>query len=138
MALPEEVRHAHLELRIAKLSRHSERALRIIDGALALADLVMIVPDEPDGATQTPTSADAVGQPCGLVEDREDPGELGEWEQRGAEIEAEVDGLLRRLAILGQMRKSGQGLVEKGHRFSVSRARCRLLAGLAQVALRFV
>ena len=54
------------------------------------------------------------------------------------ELEAEVDGLLQRLAILGQMRECGQGLVETGHRFSVRGARRRLLAGLAHVAQRLV
>src|SRR5262249_5152696 len=59
--------------------------------------------------------------------------ELAEREERAAQVEADVDGLLGRLATGGHVSKRDQRLLEVAPCLPVGRARRRLLAGLPQV-----
>src|SRR5206468_13004769 len=74
----------------------------------------------------------------GLLEEGPYPFPLAERVERGAEVEAEVEGLGDRVGILWQPPERVERLLEAGSRLAVGRAHESLGAGLAQVAHRLV
>src|SRR5437667_12370084 len=77
--------------------------------------------------------ANALGEDFTLAKVIEDSPELSEGSERIAKVEPEVDSLLDRLAILGEMREAGERLPEAWRGFPVG-GPCRgLRPGLAGV-----
>src|SRR5216110_1632182 len=68
----------------------------------------------------------------------EEPRELAERNERTAQMEAEIDGLLGPHGALGEMPQRGERLLEERRRFSVGRAVDRLGTGLPQILDRLL
>jgi hypothetical protein len=72
-------------------------------------------------------------QAFGCAQVFKNPLAFPERRQRDTEVEVEIDGLLPRLAIVGQMRQGSQRLLEVRYRFLIRRAGIRLGAGLPEI-----
>ena len=77
-------------------------------------------------------------QAFGFAETAEDPLEFSERKECSSQVEAKIDGLLQRLAGLGQMPEGRQRLLEAAHRLPVGRSRQCLGAGLTEVRDRLL
>jgi hypothetical protein len=73
------------------------------------------------------------GQGFGFAKAVVDPLEFREGDERIAQLEAKVDGLLARVTTRGDMLQGIQRLLEAGYRLTVGRAPLRLGTGLPEV-----
>jgi hypothetical protein len=74
-----------------------------------------------------------LSEALGFAQMRGEPLEIAKREERGSKVEAQIDGLLERLAGLGQMLEGHQRLLEVSDRFSIRRSRERPSSGLTEV-----
>jgi hypothetical protein len=84
-------------------------------------------PGEPSLVVERP------GQPFGFAKVAEASLGLSQLEQHSPKLDPKVDGLLQRLAGLGQIRQGHQGLLEEDRRLAVGGPGERLGAGLSKV-----
>ena len=85
---------------------------------------------------QLAESASIVEDPheaLGFAEVAEDPLGVSEWKERRPKIEAQIDRLLQRATVLGQMLERRQRLLQTRHGVSVGGPRDRPGAGLTEV-----
>jgi hypothetical protein len=140
----EEAGHAEVER-----PRHPERTIakRLGDGlgALAEPERVRRMPGDPKVVTQvdgelpeSPLIVERPGQAFGFTEAGEDPPEFSQRKQCRSQVEPQIDGLLQRLAGLGQMPERRQRLFEAAHRLAVGGPRQSFDAGLAEVCDRLL
>src|SRR5437870_10124765 len=114
-------------------------------GALTEGARVPRAPGHPEivaqvdrGPAEPPSIVELPGQNFRFAEVSVKRLESSEGQERVAEVEAKVDGLLDRLPALREVTQRGQRLLETGDGLAIARARERLGPGLTQIAHRLV
>ena len=132
-ALPHVLAREPLERDVAAGLADPRASLAVLDRGRGLALQVVVVHEVGVDPRQSLLVPDLLRQLLGLAREREDVVQPTQLEERGAEVEAEVDGLLGEFGARRQVTERRERGLKGPHGFHVGGARYRAVADLAIV-----
>src|SRR5436190_16282095 len=115
-----------LETEIAELVGDSKSTLASLEGRLLIARLPKSSGHIDESLPQPTLIAQSLGELFGFSHVRKELSQFSNWNQRRAQVKAQVDGLLAHFTTLGEMGEGLQRLLKVRHRLPIGRTCQRL------------